>query len=809
MNLRFRKTFVLSLLCLAGWVNPVSVSLNAQELSQGATAEKAETAHRTYLQVLRAEKRFPTAASCSQCHPDHYAEWSVSPHAYAMMDPVFNSLHTFITERTSGTNGDFCIRCHSPVGMQREEKMFSSAMLRTPIMVEGVSCVVCHRVDRDFGNSSGRISMTHGTVTAPIYGPTGNENLKKAIDDKKFGLVTKDDEIGKQVHADALKFPVISTSAACAACHDVNVPNGFRIESTFTEWKNSPASKKGNTCQDCHMNETPGAVPAPEARFTSDGRDQNFGWGPAAQVRNSPRDRREGIATPKRKHTNHSMLGPDYSIVHPGIYPHSLEAREFTYGHRFRRAMSNSDAQQILAYLQTPAEKISNENQKPALGKDVLLKKAADEAKRHALSDWLSFRWWDGWGTPEFEERTPESERLQSLTGVGFPWADPQDPAGSRLRRQGARLILSRQFNLLNQSFAERTRLLRRALQWKEFKITRDDDQRGLHFAVDVHNVTDGHSVPSGADSDRPMFMEVKVYDANDRLLFQSGDRDPNGDLRDLESSFVHGHAAKTGAWLEPSAWKLQAGRPLRKEDQNWVLDPYLFNLQSKFLTPNLVGGEREQALPVNVSLDPIPFIRPSARAESHTARAPTVRKHSRVLPPLGHRWASYEVHRDQLTGARPYRIEMRLISQSVPIHFVKAMSPVGFDYNLSPKEVATRIVQGQQVGPDPKQRRGGATVIWQRTIPVLQGNHSLDLTPRPEAVMEVSVSDYPYPHISEKELAARGAALSSTPDAADFLLKKLGPLHPEYWPGGVPEGLPFLPPGAALANPHAKEVAP
>jgi hypothetical protein len=757
---------------------------------------EVEKAHRTYLQILREENRFPTAASCSQCHPDHYAEWSVSPHAYAMMDPVFNSLHTFITERTSGTNGDFCIRCHSPVGMQREEKMFSSAMLRTPIMIEGVSCVVCHRVDRDFGNSSGRISMTHGTVAAPVYGPTGNANLQKAIANKDFGLVTKEGEIGKLVHADAIKFPAISNSSVCAACHDVNVANGFRIESTFTEWKNAPASKEGVSCQDCHMSKTPGAVLPAGERTTADGSDANFDVRPAAHVRNSPRDRREGIPTPPRKHTNHMLLGPDYSLVHPGIYPHSLEAREFTFGNRFRKSMSD-DQVAMVKYVQDLGKAKAEGGEARA----VALKKAGDEARLHALSDWITFRWWDGWGTPEFEEKLSEVERNRQLEGVGFPWADPDDPAGSRMRRVSARLILGRQFNLLNQSHVERTRLLRRALQMREFEIMRDDE-KGLRFSVDIHNVTNGHSVPSGADGDRPMFLEVNVVDANGRVIFRSGDRDPNGDLRDLHSSFVHAEAAKTGTWLEASAWKTQAGLPLRKEDQRWELDPYLFNLQSRFITPNLVGGDRERVLPLNFSQDPMPFIRPSAKAEAHTARAGSVRKQSRTLPPLGHRVAEYRVDRDQLTGARPYRIGMRLISQSVPVHFVKSMSSVGFDYNLSPREVATRVVHGHQVTPstDVSKRRGGAVVIWEQNIEVRPENYRLDLTPTAEAVMEVPLADYPFPHTSEEELAAREAAMAGSGEGADLRLKSLGPLNPDQWPGGVPDGLPFLPPEAAAA---------
>ena len=52
------------------------------------------------------EARFPSATVCASCHPDHYREWSASPHAYAQMSPVFNAMHGTILERTNGTNGD-------------------------------------------------------------------------------------------------------------------------------------------------------------------------------------------------------------------------------------------------------------------------------------------------------------------------------------------------------------------------------------------------------------------------------------------------------------------------------------------------------------------------------------------------------------------------------------------------------------------------------------------------------------------------------------------------------------------------------
>ena len=37
-----------------------------------------------------ADKQYPSARVCGECHPKQYAEWSVSSHAYAALSPMFN-----------------------------------------------------------------------------------------------------------------------------------------------------------------------------------------------------------------------------------------------------------------------------------------------------------------------------------------------------------------------------------------------------------------------------------------------------------------------------------------------------------------------------------------------------------------------------------------------------------------------------------------------------------------------------------------------------------------------------------------------
>ena len=753
----------------------------------------ADEAHRTYLETLRSENRYPTAVSCSQCHPDHFEEWSVSPHAYAMISPVFNSMHAFITDRTSGTNGDFCIRCHTPVAMEREEEIYGSVLLRSPAVVEGVTCVSCHRIDGDFGTTSGRIALQDGPLSDAIYGPTGRENLERALHDPDFGLVTDPDERGKLAHSDAIQSPVISRSAQCGMCHDVNSPTGLRLESAFTEFKHSPAAKDGHSCQDCHMGVTPGRVLPDEERFIEDGRDRNFAFESAARVRNSPRDRSEGKATPPRKRTNHMFIGPDYSIVHPGLFPHSVAAPELTYGARFREVLAN-EGKDLLDYVKSQRDVEEKED----------LAIAAREAWKHALPDWLTFRWWEGWGTDAFEKNLSESERNRRLADVGFPWTDPDNPMGASLRRKSARLILSRQFNLLNRAHAERTRILRRGLQFGEFAITRDNP-RGFDFHLDVHNPMTGHAVPTGFDAERIMFLEVTVRDAHNRVIFRSGDRDPNGDLRDLHSSYVHAQAPKEGMYFDSSEWKEQAGLVRRKDDLFWRPDPHLFSLQSKFVVRNLAGGETQAVLPVNTSLDPLPFVRPPTTPEVHTGRGGGARKQFRTIPPLGKRRADYKLDANQLTDARPYQIDIRLISQMVPVNLVKKISSVGFDMNLSASEVAKRVAFGHVVDGSGI-RKGGATKIWERTLSSAEfaAGQAYDFTPTEAEIVDVPAADYPFPHTSQAELEAREAAFGGEQEIKDFMIQDLGPHMPELWPGGVPEGLSLFP-----ENPEPVDLTP
>ncbi|MDH3744671.1 MAG: cytochrome c family protein [Acidobacteriota bacterium] len=554
-------------------------------LEESAPASADEEHEKLFL-----ENRFPSATTCATCHPNHYREWSVSPHAYAQMSPVFNAFNGALLKLTNGTNGDFCIRCHTPVGMNLEEPEFMSNMDRHPTSREGVTCIVCHRLNKAYGKLSGRLAIVEGDLFEPVFGPSGNKEVERVIASSDFRVNPERGKAGRAIHGRAEQFFQLTTSGFCATCHDVNLVNGFRLEEAFSEFKTSPAARNGVSCQDCHMGIEPGV-------------DSGYAEGPAATV-----GRR---STRSRKLTGHMFIGPDYSIVHPGIFPHNTKASEMA-----------------------------------------------------TIRQWLTFDHEGGWGTDEFEVDLPEDYE--------FPdhWRSADD-------RYDARDVIEENLELLREADAARLQVLRAGYRLGEVLIDEANEKKGLRFRVEVKSGTDGHGVPTGFDAERLVFLEVTVTDRHGDVVFRSGDLDPNGDVRDNHSLYVH--------------------------NGEIPLDKYLFSLQSRFVTRMVRGGEREQVLAVNYSLDPLPFLRPSTSSTILTGRPRGARKHKQNIEPLGRRWARYRVEPSALTGDGPYTARVRLIAGMVPVNLIHEIKDIGFDYGMSAREVAERVVDGHLVVWDRK----------------------------------------------------------------------------------------------------------
>ena len=330
---------------------------------------------------------------------------------------------------------------------------------------------------------------------------------------------------------------------------------------------------------------------------TEQGVPSGYDNGPAAEV--------GGVETEPRKLSNHFFAGPDHSIIHPGIFPHNVDAARFA-----------------------------------------------------TLEEWLAYDYKAGWGTDGFEDALSDDSEFPAR------WRSIDD-------RYDARKILNDQFALLEWAKEKRHEVLANGFQIGDIEILQADSG-GIEFSVEVKNATFGHNVPTGFIAERPVWLRVTVYDSDDVDVFVSGDLDKNGDLRDSHSQLVL--------------------------SGDFELDKQLFSLQSFFIVRMNRGGEREQVLGVNYSNDVMPFARPSTTSSILSGAPRGVRIHRRGIEPLGSRTATYQVSAEELLVFGDYEVEVEIMAGMVPINLLHAIQDVGFDFNMSPREIGDGIVDGHMV---------------------------------------------------------------------------------------------------------------
>ncbi|HYM30404.1 MAG TPA: multiheme c-type cytochrome [Candidatus Cybelea sp.] len=257
---------------------------------------------------------------------------------------------------------------------------------------------------------------------------------------------------------------------------------------------------------------------------------------------------------------------------------------------------------------------------------------------RWSIEEWLKFDYRAPWGDPKWEDKVASGEIKVSFPDV---WSKRED-------RETARLIVNQNLRLLDDKKA-----LRKAVMENGSRIDGPyfDSMLAvgseLRFHYRVTNIDTGHNLPSGSLGAQPeIWLNVALSDPDGKLIWESGYIDKNGDMADLHS-------------LEVAKGNIPG-------------DHQLFNLQTKFLTTNVKGTDREMYLPVNFDIDQIPFIRPSGVPTSVLNHPPFIRMEGRSVPPLGYREANYHVPSDLMTKPGTYRLQVRLRSRAEPIYFMK-----------------------------------------------------------------------------------------------------------------------------------------
>ena len=189
---------------------------------------RATTAGRTTTHEL-----FDPPEVCGACHTEIYAQWKGSMHSRAWTDPIFRAVLNAVSKATGGKVDNFCMGCHTPVGVVTREATPSGEGM-SAIADRGVQCDVCHSISDATGIGNGAYVLTPKLYGRPL----------------KFGPF--DDAISP--YHDTAFSPLHTRSEFCGQCHNVTHPfNRLPIERTYDEWRDSPYAGLNVQCQDCHM----------------------------------------------------------------------------------------------------------------------------------------------------------------------------------------------------------------------------------------------------------------------------------------------------------------------------------------------------------------------------------------------------------------------------------------------------------------------------------------------------------------------------------------------------------------------------
>jgi hypothetical protein len=260
------------------------------------------------------------------------------------------------------------------------------------------------------------------------------------------------------------------------------------------------------------------------------------------------------------------------------------------------------------------------------------------KAQAFTIKKWLQFDWRAAWGTPEFED-----EVANGKIKVDFPeaWADPLD-------REEAWQVIKENFAKLRERYELRRQVMENGSHVEGPYIESDPKVgQDLAFAYKIQNTNTGHNLPSGSLGAQPqLWVNVALIGPEGKNIWESGYVDSNGDMADLHS-------------LDVAAGKIET-------------DQQLVHFQTKFLTTNVKGTDREMYLPVNFDIDPLPHLRPPQVPTTVLNHPPLVRMENHSMPPLSEKLAKYKVPGRLLTKPGKYRLAFRMRSRAEPIYFMR-----------------------------------------------------------------------------------------------------------------------------------------
>ena len=535
------------------------------------------------------ENCYPSAEACRKCHPNHYDQWRTSGHAYSAVSPMFHTFDAAMQHYTRGTVGSFCVRCHVPVGTQLGMPSHANILDAPPVVREGVTCIACHRIREHYYRSNGDRRIEPGDIHADVGRAGSGRGLAAALASaQKYKLKLAPE-------------PIHNPSSRLPDANPRRTNDPDRSEQTSKPGQAIHAGsyffeplKTGEVCVSCH------------------------------QVAVHPGIWLEVVHAQYRSGPAHAR-GVTCNACHMGEVPgkdcgyalgHAAELNGKPYGDP--RPVSNHS-------FWGPGYSIAHPGVFPH----------NPDASDYSPREWMSFNYRDGWGTEEFERDAPPDATFPP------PWDNADE------RRDG-RKVIDANLELVQRKRRAATLTMGSAVRI-EGPIMSTTHRVGMPMTVRyrVHNISDGHNLPTGSLGAQPqLWLNAVLIDPLGRRVWESGYLDSNADLADLHSTDV------------------ATGRIRR--------DANLFNLQTKFLINNVRGTDRQAALPLNFSLDQLVFLRPGAVPTTVLNHPPLIRMEAHSIPPLDHKTARYAIPAEAFSVPGAYRLSVRMRSRTEPMYFMR-----------------------------------------------------------------------------------------------------------------------------------------
>jgi hypothetical protein len=195
------------------------------------------------------------SSACGNCHGAIYQEWSAGAHARSATNKrVLNLVEgkdwhgrrspDWSLKDEHPLGAAVCAACHAPT--LRDPTLDYDLAKVKGADAHGVHCDYCHKI---VDAPTDRLGTRFGRDGLWLLRPANQELLF-------FGPLEDAYRKGEQFAFS----PLYRESRYCASCHE-GVLFGVHVYGTYSEWLDSPARKKGQQCQHCHM--------APTGRFTN------------------------------------------------------------------------------------------------------------------------------------------------------------------------------------------------------------------------------------------------------------------------------------------------------------------------------------------------------------------------------------------------------------------------------------------------------------------------------------------------------------------------------------------------------------